>query len=73
MEKKKHNICYGEQTEFKTVKDVENYLENLEKDLTKYEELKYIYTPGCWENKNDLPFMKNWNKKEKYKRSYKVY
>ena len=60
---KKYNICYGDDGELKNIKDLKNYISTIEKDSSKYNELRDIYTPGCWENLNNKPFIKDWKKK----------
>tara|TARA_Y100000996_G_scaffold408979_1_gene388919 strand:+ start:546 stop:2120 length:1575 start_codon:yes stop_codon:yes gene_type:complete len=58
----KYNICYGEGTKYPTLEDLDHYINSLEKDATKYEEISNLYTTGCWENKSNKPFIKSFNK-----------
>tara|TARA_Y100000996_G_scaffold342209_1_gene279662 strand:- start:319 stop:1851 length:1533 start_codon:yes stop_codon:yes gene_type:complete len=58
----KYNICYGDGKEFKNLKEIEEHVNVLEKDATLYGKLSKLYTPGCWENKTNQPFLKDFKK-----------
>ena len=58
----KYNICYGEGTDHSSLKELEEYYHTLEKNAELNEELTNVYTDGCWENKTNKPFLKDFNK-----------
>ena len=60
----KYNICYGEGTEFSTLERLEEHISTIQKEAIHYEKMKDIFTLGCWENKNNSPFIEDWNKLE---------
>ena len=58
--KEKDNICYGENTDFKSLDSVDEFINNLHKDAKHYDKFRDIYTTGCWENTTGQPFLKDW-------------
>lgn len=60
----KYNTCYGEGTEFSTLEKLEEHISKIQKDALHYGKMKDIFTLGCWENKNNSPFIEDWNKLE---------
>ena len=61
----KHNICYGSEGDvYKSEKEVDDYVYSMEKDATKSEELSKVYTPGCWDNISNKPFLKDFKKND---------
>ena len=59
---KKFNICYGEGERFSNLKELEEHVKKLEYDANLSEELGNVFTNGCWENKSNKPFIKDFNK-----------
>lgn len=62
--KEKYNICYGEGTDFSNLELLEDHVSKIHKDALHLEKMKDIFRLGCWENKNNSPFIKDWNKLE---------
>ena len=60
----KYNMCYGEDTKFSTLEKLEEHVSKIQKDANHYEKMKDIFTLGCWENKNNSPFIEDWKKLE---------
>ena len=60
----KYNTCYGEGTEFSTLEKLEEHVSKIQKDALHYGKMKDFFTLGCWENKNNSPFIEDWNKLE---------
>ena len=61
----KHDICYGSSSDiFKNEQEVEEYVIGIEKDATKTEELSKLFTPGCWDNISNKPFIKDFQKND---------
>lgn len=61
---KKYNICYGEGNKYSNLKELEEHVNNLEKDSELNEDLTNVYTTGCWENKTNQNFLKDFNKND---------
>ena len=47
---------------FSNLKQLEDHVKTLEYDANLSEELSNVFTPGCWENKTNKPFIKDFNK-----------
>jgi hypothetical protein len=60
----KYNTCYGEDTDFPTLEKLEEHVSKIQKDALHYGKMKDIFTLGCWENKNNSPFIEDWKKLE---------
>ena len=60
----KYNMCYGDDTEFANIDELEEYISKIYKDAIYSGNIKDFFTLGCWENKNNSPFIQDWKKLE---------
>ena len=58
-ENKKYNMCYGGGTPFSNLKELEEYVNELESNASLSKDLSNVLTTGCWENKSNKPFLKD--------------
>tara|TARA_Y100001935_G_scaffold207787_1_gene177201 strand:+ start:6596 stop:8179 length:1584 start_codon:yes stop_codon:yes gene_type:complete len=56
---KKYNLCYGEGESFSNLKELEKHVKELESDARLSKDLSGVLTTGCWENKSNKPFLKD--------------
>lgn len=56
---KKYNLCYGEGESFSNLKELEKHVKELESNARLSKDLSSVLTTGCWENKSNKPFLKD--------------